>query len=166
MPLPALIHSFWRNLFHKNRVEKDLADEVRAFSELLTQENIEAGMSPAAARRAALIDLGGAEQVKEQVRDVRVGAFLETMGQDLRYALRTLAKSPGFTVVAVLALALGIGANTAIFSVVYGVLLRPLPYRDAGRLAMVYMHFAPQNSAHGTMCIADFLEWRAAKSRV
>jgi putative ABC transport system permease protein len=87
---------------------------------------------------------------------------LETLWHDLKFAFRMLTKNPGFTVVAVLTLALGIGANAAIFSVVYGVLLRPLPYPDADRLAIVYMRFSPQNSEHGTMCIADYLDWKAA----
>jgi putative ABC transport system permease protein len=87
--------------------------------------------------------------------------MFEELLQDLRYGVRTLARNPGFTSVAVLALAVGIGANTAMFSVVYGILLRPLPYAGADRVATVYMHFYPQNFERGTMCVADYLDWKA-----
>ena len=153
--------SFWRNLFRKSRLDADLDREVRAYVDMLAEEKMQAGMSPEEARRAAFIELGGVEQVKEQVRDVRVGIFLDTLWQDLRYGFRTLTRSPGFTLVAAAALALGIGANTAIFSIVYGVLFRPLPYPDADRVALVYMRFSPQNSERGTMSQADFFDWRA-----
>ena len=152
--------SFWRNIFHKSRVEQDLDAELRAYLDQLTDEKAAAGMSPGEARRAALLESGGMEQVKEEVRDVRSGRVFEELLQDLRYAIRTLARNPGFAGVAVLALAVGIGANTAMFSVVYGILLRPLPYADADRVAAVYMHFHPQNNDLGTMCGADYLDWK------
>jgi putative ABC transport system permease protein len=160
MPLLTRWASLWRNLLHKERVERDLDDEVDAYLGLLTEEKIAAGMRPEEARRSARIELGGVEQVKENVREVRAGGFLEVLLQDLRYGLRTLARSPGFTAAALLALALGIGANSAIFSVVYGVLLRPLPYPDADRLAMVFLHFSPQNNERGNLSLADYFDWR------
>src|SRR6204780_4013669 len=86
--------------------------------------------------------------------------MLEELLQDLRYGSRTLRKNPAFTVVAVLALALGIGANTAMFSVAYGILLRPLPYPDADRVAIVYMRYFPRDFAFGTMSVQDFLIWK------
>ncbi len=155
------VSAFWRNVFHKSRVERDLDAELRAYLDQLTREKLRAGMSPEEARRAALLELGGMEQIKEEVREVRRGRIFEELLQDLRYGARTLAKNPGFTTIAVLALAVGIGANTAMFSVVYGILLRPLPYPDADRVAAVYMHFYPQNFEHGTMCVADYLDWKA-----
>jgi putative ABC transport system permease protein len=162
MPALARISSWWRNLSHPARVERDLDDELTAYLDLAAAEKVRAGMSPQAARRAARLELGGVEQVKERVRAARAGAFLDTLWLDLRYGARTLAKSPGFTAVAVLALALGIGANTALFSVVDGVLFRQLPYPDAGRLVLVSRHFARSNFPFGNLCVADYLDWRAA----
>ena len=132
------IRSFLRNLLSSRRVEADLDAELHAHLDMLTEENRRAGLSPNDARRAARIELGGLDQVKEQVRDKRSGSGLQSMRADCRYGLRQLRKNPGFTLVAVLTLALGIGATTAIFSVVYGVLLRPLPYPGADRIVAVF----------------------------
>jgi len=160
MSLLSRLASLGRNLFTRSRVERDLDDELRAYLEQLTEEKREAGMGADEAQRAARIELGGMYQVKEEVRQVRTGQMLEELLQDLRYGLRTLLKNPSFTVVAVLALALGIGANTAMFSVAYGILLRPLPYPDADRVAVVFMRYFPRDFALGTMCMRDYLMWR------
>jgi putative ABC transport system permease protein len=138
MPLFVKARSFLRNLFLSHRVEVDLDQEVHSHLGLLTEENIRAGMSPEEAQRAARIELGGIEQVKEQVREAGLGNWLHSVVSDCRYGLRQLRKNPGATAVMVFTLALAIGATTAIFSVVYGVLLRPLPYTDANRIMAVF----------------------------
>lgn len=126
-----------RNLFRQDDLDRDLATEISTHLDLAIEENLKNGLSPEEARRRALIQFGGTQQAKENHRDSRGLPLLESFFQDLRFALRTFLKNPGFTAVAVLTLALGIGANAAIFSVVRGVLLRPLANRDADRLLYV-----------------------------
>src|SRR6202050_5649008 len=138
--MPAL-RSFFARLsafFTGPRRDRELADELDSHLQMHVDANLRSGMSIEEARRQALIRLGGVEQTKEIYRDRRSLPVIETLLRDLRYALRMLTRNPGFTVVAVLTLALGIGATTAIFSVVYGVLLRPLPYTDSNRIMSVF----------------------------
>src|SRR5690242_16415073 len=116
------------------KLERDLDEELQLHIELKTQENIAAGMPPEEARYAALRAFGGVEQKKEECRDADRLRWLEDIIQDLRYGLRQLRRNPGFTIVAVITLALGIGANTAIFSLIDAVMLKSLPVADPGQL--------------------------------
>ena len=135
--MPGRIVSLFRNLLRKNTVEQALDDELQSSVELLAEEKMQGGLSHSEARRRALIELGGVEQVRTKVRAFRTGRLLEDLPADLKFTLRRLSHSPGFTLTAVLTLAFGIGATLAIFSVVEGVLMRPLPFHQPDRLVIL-----------------------------
>jgi predicted permease len=155
--LRIFIHRL-RGLFLKRKMERDLEDEIRAHLEMQIDDNLRLGMSPEEARYEALRKFGGVEQVKESYRDRRSLAVVDSALWDIRYALRMLRRNPGFAAVAVLTLALGIGANTAIFSMFEGVVLAPLPYKDAERLVVVFQ--SNPNSPGIPPSGPDFQDWR------
>jgi putative ABC transport system permease protein len=148
-----------RNFATRSRSDERLREELGQHVALQTEENVRLGMSPEEARRRALLKLGAVEAVRERYYEEKSLPLLECLQQDCRFALRQLRKSPGFTAVAVLTLALGIGANTAVFSVVYSALLQPLPYRDAWRL-MVLKETTPRVGVV-SVSYPNFLDWRA-----
>jgi len=152
-----------RALLRKSQAERELDEELRCHIERQTEQNIRLGMSPEEARYAARKAFGGVEQAKERSRDARGVRWIEELWQDLRYGARTLMKNPGFTLVAAFTLALGIGANTAIFSVINGVLLRPLAFHEPDRLFMLWTdNPAYQLGFHEFPAAnADLPEWRA-----
>jgi putative ABC transport system permease protein len=155
MRMLSRVAALVRNLFRRDRVEQNLDDELKGYLATLIAEKMRAGLSRADAERAARLELGGIDVVKEEVRDARSGAAFDVFMRDLRFAARGLRKAPAFTISAVLALALGIGATTAILSVVNGVLLQPLPYADADRL-VVALH-----DGRNPVAPANFTDWRA-----
>src|SRR5260221_7896801 len=153
------------NLFRKQQVERELDEELRSCLAILIDEKVAQGMARPEARRQALIELQGIDQIKEEVRDARMGAALEELARDLRHGVRALRKSPGFSAVAVLTLAIGIGVNTAIFSVADTVLLRPLPYAGANEIVALWEKRPHENTFRGGVSALDFLDWRGmAKS--
>ena len=151
----------FRSLFRKNRVERELSDELRFHLEKLVEERVAKGMAPEQARYAALRELGGLEQIKEECRNMRRMSVIDDLVKDLSFGLRQLRRNPGFTAVAVITLSLGIGANTAIFSVVNAALLHPLPFRNADQL-LTQWGTVPAFNYTGpiSICPRDYAEWR------
>src|SRR5437660_3124635 len=160
-----------RSLFRRATVESEMEAELRFHMEREIENYLRSGLTREEATRRARLDFGGYEQVKEEYREARGVSFVETLTRDIRYGFRTLTKNPGFSIVAILTLALGIGANTAIFSVVYAALIRPLPYSQPDRL-ITLTEVRPQegqsaqsNSRIWDSSYPDYLDWtRQSKS--
>jgi MacB-like periplasmic core domain len=157
--LSKLRTALW-TLLRRSQAERELDEELRHHIEQQTEQNIRLGMNPEEARSAARKAFGGVEQAKERSRDARGIRWIEEFWQDLRYGARMLMKRPGFTFIAVLTLALGIGANTAIFSMVYGVILRPLPYHEPERLVRLWTNNANENNPKDGTSYPNLVDWR------
>jgi predicted permease len=150
-----------RSMLRRERLDQELDEELRSHLEMRTADNLAAGMSPAQARYEAQKRFGNTTRLKEHTREVDIVGWLDEAARDFRHALRMLRRSPGFTAVAVLTLALGIGANTAIFSVIDSVLLRPLPYHGPDSLVMVWETNSQHPNPHNTVSPPNFLDWQS-----
>src|SRR5688572_18149258 len=153
-----------RSVIGRDVIERGLDEEIRFHIDQQTEKNIRAGMAPAEARRQAFIRFGGTERVKENTRDEFRPAFFEDFVRDLRYGARALLRAPGFTAVATLTLALGIGANTAIFSVVNTVLLKPLSYHEPDRLVFVWERNIAIGKDRDPVAPPNYQDWKAQNS--
>jgi predicted permease len=162
-PPPAFFRAAllrFTNLFRKQKLDRELSAELESHLQLHIEDNLRAGMSPSEARRQALLKLGGLQQTTENYRDQGGAPFLESIWRDALYGFRQLAKNPGFTYVAILTLALGIGANSAIFSFVSGTLLRPIPYRDPDRLVQLWSSEPQRGWWKNIVSAGDFTDWK------
>jgi putative ABC transport system permease protein len=163
MKVLASLRSLAAALFHRSRVENEMDEELRAHIEDRARDLEQSGLPRPEAERRARIEFGGFQKSKEECREAIGTHLVEALAQDIRYGLRMLRKSPGFTTVGVLTLALGIGANTAIFSVIEGVLLVPPPYYEPGRLAVLWEN-DQRHTPHNVVAPPDFLDWQKESS--
>jgi predicted permease len=160
MTLLHRLASVVRWLVHRNSAEEDLNDELQAFVDMAAADKVRDGALPAEARRQAVLHLGGVEQTKERVRAARYGAWLDEFARDVRYGLRQVRSNPAFSGIAIATLALGIGANAAMFSAVDAVLIRPLPYVDADRLVMIWDDMSGIGFPKHYSTPGEWHEWR------
>jgi predicted permease len=158
----------WRRFFRRNRSDAELQQELDAYVEDETAENIARGMSPEDARRKARIKLGNRETVRDMLWQQNTITVLASFFRDLKYAARSLSRSRGFAAIAILVMALGIGVNVALFTVVHSILLKPLPYRDSGRLATIYQRESRHIGGNPFMPVdaGSFVEWQRAAADV
>src|SRR5215472_2816702 len=150
------LRTIWRNLCGKDAMDRLLDEEIRSYSQLLEDEKIAAGADSSAAHRETAIELGGVEVIKEQVRDTRRGALLESLSAEIRQSIRALRRNPGMTAMCALMLALGSGPGTIIFSVFEAALLRPLPFRNADRLVELFETRLDRGMPQVALSEADF----------
>jgi predicted permease len=156
------LQMFWLMLFERNREAARLNQELAFHLEQQMAENVSMGMKPEEARRQAMLRFGNPAVLNEETRSTWSGHWFESVWRDLRYGLRTLVRTPGFSLMAILVMALGIGATTSLFTLVRSVLLRPLPFREPDKLVMLYEHFRQQpESPYNVVAPADFRDWRA-----
>lgn len=160
MNLLRWARSFRNSFFRRAQLDQEMSDELAFHLETRARDLEQSGLSPEEAMRAARLEFGAMERYKEEGRQAQKFQVFHDFRSDVHYGLRMMRRAPGFTAVAVLTLALGIGANSAMFGIVYGLLYRPLPYPEEGRIASVHMSFSPQNSPRGNLCVADFLDWQ------
>jgi hypothetical protein len=158
--MTSRLRHFFRNLLRRGRVERELADEIDGAVDLLIEEKVAQGMSRDDARRAARLEIGGVDPVKEDVRDVRAGASLDALRQHVRFGVRALIRRPGFSIVAILTLGVGMGATTAMFSLIDSVLLKPLPFREPGRLTMVWEARPRLNAPRMEAAPLNYVDWQ------
>jgi hypothetical protein len=149
-----------RAIFTGHRLDGNFEQELEIHLAMLTEENIRRGMEPQEAKRTARLRLGGLTQLREIHRELRGLPLAETFFQDIRYALRMLRKNPGFATAAVMTLALGIGGNTAIFTVINAVLLRPLPFQNPERLVTLWQSNPQQETDRAAVSPPNFVDWR------
>src|SRR5579864_3842725 len=158
--------NWWSRLFRKGQMESELQKELRYHFERQVADNVRAGLDPAEARRQAALKFGGLEQFKEDCRDARGTEWLESALQDIRFALRTLRKSPAFTITAILTLALGIGANTAIFQLLDAVRLRSLPVQNPNELALIKLSpFNASGSFYSRYSFSTNPQWEQIRAQ-
>src|SRR5712692_4384262 len=155
---------WWKSLFRKRALDAHLTSEVRFHIEELTDANIAAGMSPEDARRRAVLEFGGSEQIKEELRDVHRVRVIESAIANLRSAFRFIRKSPSFSAAVILTLALGIGANSAVFSAIDAILLRPLPFPDADQLMRVDQYNPKTRSPLHLVAPVRLEDWNSLNS--
>jgi len=159
------IRSKFATLFHKRRLEADMTEEMQAHLEMQEAANRAAGMSADEARYAARRQFGGVDQIKERARDQRGWMWLEQWARDFRFSFRSLRRAPGFSAAVIVTLALCIGANTTILSVLYGLILKPMPFRDAGQLVEVYTSLPKNNQPKRRTSVAQYLDYKANADR-
>jgi putative ABC transport system permease protein len=152
--------SLIRHLLHREKLEKELDEEVRSYVEMLADEKTAAGLLEPVARRSARVEVGGIENLKDEVRDQRAGVSLEQFVQDVRYGLRMAIRNPSFAAVVILTLGIGIGATTVVFSVVDAVLLNPLPFPRADRIVTLWQFDRNASAARDDVSPGNFLDWR------